>query len=378
MELKTQRNSNIELLRIIAMLMIIAHHYVTGSLPLYYLTGGPNKWLSELLYSYGKTGVNIFVLITGYYMVNMNFSIKKPLKIMGQVWFYSVMTLLVCLMIPSVSEQLDGYQIFGSFFPISTNQYWFATQYILLLTVAPFLNRFAHNASKDQLTVCVIVLAVFNSVVPSVHAVLTEYLAGLTYSPEGWFVMLYLMAARIRLYSPDCVSRKELCSHALRAIAWGIAIPAWAWVSQIVFGETGNETFFSFLTWTQMDWSFFGLMCALELFQLFRLMKPFYRRWINLLASFSFGVYLFHAHVFYPVIRNAIFSWVEPAHAVELALQALIVVFGRYLAGSVADFVRQKTVGRLWNKAVDKASPSIERWGCAAYRKISALIDRSV
>lgn len=104
MELKTQRNSNIELLRIIAMLMIVAHHYVTDSLPSYYLSDGPNKWLSELLYSYGKTGVNIFVLITGYYMVNMSFSIKRPLKIIGQVWFYSAMTLLVCLMIPSVSE----------------------------------------------------------------------------------------------------------------------------------------------------------------------------------------------------------------------------------------------------------------------------------
>lgn len=377
MELKAQRNSNIELLRIIAMLMIVAHHYVTDSLPLYYLSDGPNKWLSELLYSYGKTGVNIFVLITGYYMVNMKFNLKRPLKIMGQVWFYSVMTLIVCLAIPSVSEQIDGYQIFKSFFPISLNQYWFATQYILLLAVAPFLNRFAHSASKDQLTICVIVLVVFNSVVPTVHAALTDYLATLVYSPAGWFAMLYLLAARIRLYSPDCVDRKELCRHALSAIAWGISIPAWAWARQILFEITGNEQFFGFLTLTQIDWSLFGLMCALELFQLFRLMKPFYCRWINLLASFSFGVYLFHAHTFYSAIRNAIFSWTEPAHAVELVLQALTVVIGRYLAGSVVDLVRQKTVGRLWDKTVDKVSPNLERWGCDAYRKISALIDRS-
>lgn len=378
MELKAQRNSNIELLRIIAMLMIVAHHYVTDSLPLYYLLDGPNKWLSELLYSYGKTGVNIFVLITGYYMVNMSFSIKRPLKIIGQVWFYSVMTLLVCLMIPSVSEQIDGYQIFKSFFPISLNQYWFATQYILLLAVAPFLNRFAHSVSKDQLTACVIVLVVFNSVVPCVHAAWTGTLYFAFYSISGWFAMLYLMAARIRLYLPDCADRKELRHHALCAIAWGISIPAWAWVRQVLFAITGDEQFHGFLTWTQVDCSFFGLMFALELFQFFRLMKPFCRRWINLLASFSFGVYLFHAHTFYPAIRNAIFSWTEPAHAAELALQALTVVFGRYLAGSAIDFVRQKTVGRLWDKTVDKVSPNLERWGCAAYRKISALIDRSV
>ena len=378
MELKTQRNSNIELLRIIAMLMIVAHHYVTDSLPSYYLLDGPNKWLSELLYSYGKTGVNIFVLITGYYMVNMSFSIKRPLKIIGQVWFYSAMTLLVCLMIPSVSEQIDSYQIFKSLFPVGLNQYWFATQYILLLAVAPFLNYFAHSAGKDKLTVCVIVLVMFNSVVPCVHAALNGTLYFAFFSTSGWFAMLYLMAARIRLYSPDCEDRRELRRHALCAIAWGISIPAWAWVRQILFTITGNEQFHAFLTWTQVDCSFFGLMFALELFQFFRLMKPVYRGWINLLASFSFGVYLFHAHPFYPAIRNAIFSWAEPAYAVELVLQALTVVFGRYLAGSAVDLIRQKTVGRLWDRAVDKVSPGLERWGCAAYQKIAARIDRSV
>lgn len=126
-----------------------------------------------------------------------------------------------------------------------------------------------------------------------------------------------------------------------------------------------------------MDWSIFGVMFALELFQCARLMKPQCRRWINLLASFSFGVYLFHSHHFFFTVKAAVFGQPEPASAAELMLQAAAVVFGCYLAGSVVDLVRQKTVGRLWDRAVGKLSPSLERWGCSALQKITAWIDRS-
>ena len=378
MELKARRNSNIELLRIIAMAMIIAHHYVLCGLSAGYLMDGPNRWLASLLFSYGKTGVNIFILITGYYMVNMSFSVKRPLKIMGQVWFYSLLMLLVCLLVPAVSEQMGRNQILTALFPICSNEYWFATQYILLLAVSPFLNRFAHRVEEKQLTLCVIVLVIFNSVIPCVFAALSGNMDTVPfYSQPVWFAALYLMAARIRLHSPDCAAREERRNYVLAAVVWGVSIPAWAWLRQILFAVTERERFHGFLSLSQMDWSIFGIMFALELFQCVRLMEPQCRRWINLLASFSFGVYLFHAHPFFFAVKAAVFGQTEPASAAALILQAAAVVFGCYLAGSIIDLARQKTVGRLWDSAVNKFSPRLEQWGSSTLQKLADRIDRS-
>lgn len=378
MELKARRNSNIELLRIIAMAMIIAHHCALYGLSAEYLVDGPNRWLTSLLFSYGKTGVNIFILITGYYMVNMSFSIKRPLKIMGQVWFYSLLMLLVCLRIPAVSEQIGRNQILTALFPICSNEYWFATQYVLLLAISPFLNRFVHSVGEKQLTLCVIILVIFNSAIPCVFAALSGNMDTVPfYSQPVWFAALYLMAARIRLHSPGCAAREERRRHALCAIVWGISIPAWAWLRQLLFAVTERERFHGFLSLSQMDWSIFGVMFALELFQCARLMKPQCRRWINLLASFSFGVYLFHAHPFFFAVKAAVFGQTEPASAAALILQAAAVVFGCYLAGSIIDLARQKTVGRLWDSAVNKFSPRLEQWGSSTLQKLAAWIDRS-
>lgn len=85
-ERKIGRSSNLELLRILAIIMIIAHHYsVHGGwdIPneLSY-----NRIIVQFLSLGGKLGVNCFVLITGYFMINSKFNINKFAKIVGQVF----------------------------------------------------------------------------------------------------------------------------------------------------------------------------------------------------------------------------------------------------------------------------------------------------
>ena len=80
-----ERNSNLELLRIISMLLIIMHHYsIHGFSPniLYYSS---NKYILDFLSLEGKLGVNCFILISGYFMINQKFTIKKLLSILGEV-----------------------------------------------------------------------------------------------------------------------------------------------------------------------------------------------------------------------------------------------------------------------------------------------------
>lgn len=70
-----QRESNLELFRIIAMFFIVAHHYVVNS----GLTSSNSPLITNpfcvksIFYfcfgAWGKTGINCFVLITGFFYV---------------------------------------------------------------------------------------------------------------------------------------------------------------------------------------------------------------------------------------------------------------------------------------------------------------------
>ena len=81
---KCPRSSNLELLRIVCMLMIIAHHYVvhSGVIDVYDLRNfgheiSGNRVFLELWGWGGKTGINCFLLITGFFMCKLDFTWKK-------------------------------------------------------------------------------------------------------------------------------------------------------------------------------------------------------------------------------------------------------------------------------------------------------------
>ena len=89
---KGMRNSSIELLRIISMVMIVACHFATHSGFTYnsHTLSIPRFWLSFIEMG-GKVGVDVFILISGYFLITNKrlFNLKRLLKFWGQVFFYS-------------------------------------------------------------------------------------------------------------------------------------------------------------------------------------------------------------------------------------------------------------------------------------------------
>ena len=81
------RESNIELLRIVSMVLIIMHHFsVHGTFPFTpELTF--NKVFLQVFGLGGKAGVVAFVMITGYFMVSSSFKLHKFGKLVGQIRF---------------------------------------------------------------------------------------------------------------------------------------------------------------------------------------------------------------------------------------------------------------------------------------------------
>ena len=91
---KKERNSNIELYRIIVMLLIVMHHYVVNSGLLDEMFKTPLAPESIFLYLFGmwgKTGIDCFVLITGYFMCKSSISLYKFVKLLLQVELYNIL-----------------------------------------------------------------------------------------------------------------------------------------------------------------------------------------------------------------------------------------------------------------------------------------------
>ena len=79
-----QRESGLELFRILTMMLIIAHHYVVNSGLIDVIFTDPlnSKYIFLLLFgAWGKTGINCFLLITGYFMCKSEINMKKFLKL---------------------------------------------------------------------------------------------------------------------------------------------------------------------------------------------------------------------------------------------------------------------------------------------------------
>ena len=91
-----RRQSNIELFRIVAMVGIVAYHAAWYSGLATRAYADPWKWDNALLLvlgAWGKTGINCFVLITGYFMCQRRLTAGRFLKVIGMTEFYAFVVL---------------------------------------------------------------------------------------------------------------------------------------------------------------------------------------------------------------------------------------------------------------------------------------------
>ena len=87
------RDSNIELLRIISMILIILHHMVYHTK--IYMYSGENHILSLILLTGGKIAVIVYILIMGYYSKKSKFNIKKPINIILKTIIYTTLFMVI-------------------------------------------------------------------------------------------------------------------------------------------------------------------------------------------------------------------------------------------------------------------------------------------
>lgn len=143
-----KRESNFELLRILSMMMIIAHHYsVHGHFEITYGISLRNMIIDFLALG-GKIGVILYIFITGYHMIHSQIKLKKLFKLKAQILFYSVLFAFLFYIFPDRSIGfLSIENIRQSFFQ---SYLMFATIYMVLYLFVPYINKLLLSFSQKE------------------------------------------------------------------------------------------------------------------------------------------------------------------------------------------------------------------------------------
>lgn len=287
-----QRNSNVEFLRIIAMFMVVIGHCTGhGSIDTSTLPNGIEKWFLDSM-NLGKLGVAIFIMITGYFLSQAKFNIKRIVNVVLQTVFYSV-TIFAIFCIFDRATYFTVMQAITNVFPVMMSQYWFVTMYVVLSFLMPFINKLLYNIDRKQFLWLLIVLLFFYCIEPTILLFNAMQIGG--YISSG--ILYYCIGAYIRKYPDNIFSKKHL-SNILTVIVFVLImlVPAVRAILGVQSGILNEkvETLFSLYSILFVLFSAFILITFVN-------MKPHYNKFINFVGGCTFGVYLIHDHDF---VRN--------------------------------------------------------------------------
>lgn len=344
---RSHRNSTLELLRILCMLIIVAAHYSAYGLEQQEISSTANLFFAGSFLLVGKGFVSCFVLISGYFMVESRFTLRKALKVLGQIFFYTVGCALLYCLVLSPGTTMDKHHLIGTLFPIGDSMYWFMTDYMILMLATPLLNAGLARISQSALRNLLILSFFMWSVAPNLLHL--KY----AFNEPLWFFVLYLFAAYCRKYPPK-VPRSAAFHLVLSLFFFGCVLAA----SLVIVLRRQVNSILALEVECQAFYTLNHPLIVLGSFSLFLAAiraRPFQNRFINLLSGATLGVYLLHENDY---MRS--YLWLTVFHADQQAgsrwlplhvVQAAVLVF---ILGAVIDLVRQATVEKLFLRVVDR------------------------
>lgn len=191
---KNNYHLGIDLLRILAMFMIVVTHVlgkggvrdsVAGTVDIHFL----QTWIIQASV---YVVVNCYALISGYVGFRSQFKYSKVIRLWLQVAFYSIGITLFFLLL---GKKIDANDWLGAFFPVITGQYWYVTAYFGLMLTMPFLNIALPRMGLSDLGKMIVTGFVVFSLLPVLlDTSVSEFSLSKGFSMT-WLILLYIVGA---------------------------------------------------------------------------------------------------------------------------------------------------------------------------------------
>lgn len=333
---KTTRGSNLELLRILCMLLIIGDH-LTGQSGIADYTTLLSSFAFCLIGCGSRIACSVFVLIGGWFLCEQPYKTRRPLSLWLSLWLYTVPVTLLCKL---AGLDVSWGALRWAAFPASTRQLWFISDYLLLLLCVPLLNRLLRGLSRPAHRGLLAVLAVPLIVYPTLFG------ENGAVSDTAWmFLYEYLLIAYLRRWPDNRLAR--LLQHRAAALGLGLGLPLLNTILRAVLetsGLTDGKAFQYMAYYRTALGALPNLLAALALFYLFKGLDLGCVRWVNALAGTTLGVYILHQ---VPAFRGFLWNGLLQAEAqhgsVGYTLLAILAVF---LGCAAVDALRTALVMR--------------------------------
>lgn len=292
---KAPRVSNIELLRILAMFMVLVVHadfFALGTPTYDDLCSKPLNVFSRIFIEGWAIGcVNIFVLISGWFGIHPK--IKSFASLLFQCAFFIIGFYLLFGALGIVNFNLSGFE--DSL--MLTKWYWFIKAYIFLYILSPVLNSFIEHTEKKHYKTILIAFFSFQTIYGWLYNSTEWFVHG--YSTIS-FIGLYLLAAYVRKYKPRFSTHKKIIDVTVIAVMTIL----FATISYYKLSQQ-DPIWEPMLAYTN------PIVVVMALFYLLLFNKlHFNNRFVNWVAASSFAVFLFHLNhsitepFFVPLIRH--------------------------------------------------------------------------
>ena len=347
---KTGRESGIELLRIFAMFAIVGNHFATHSglnLNVMPQESAGNFFALQAFACGGKFGVDLFVLITGYFH---SVGGMKGLRLAG-LWLTTVLYGIGVWCVTHFGFGASG-KATPSLLPLIHNAYWFVTSYFCMELLSPYLAKMMDAMNRrEHARLCATCLVLY-SIIPSVlifpRCTGRNYFG---YSYTLWFIVIFIVAGYIRRYVDFCkIKARWLVLGVVAGIA-AIVLYIYACDLAVSNGAKGWD----WIAWRNENSAPLLFLCIC-LFGLFSRLRMGSVPLINVIASCMFGVYLLHDHA---MVRSIL--WHKPsifAASVHYGtpwfpLKAIGCIAAVFASATLLAFTINKLIAPLVNTALN-------------------------
>lgn len=332
--------ANLELLRCVAMMMVVVLHYLGKGGLLPDLTGksiGSAGTVSWLLETFCIVAVNLYMFISGYLLCTSSFKLSRLLRLLLQLWLYSAVFGVLAAATGIVAETpVDTHYFLTLLFPVSMGHYWFLTAYVFLYLLLPFLGLAVKRMTKQQLQTAIFLLLIMFCVLKSVLPLRLEM------DEKGydclWYVCVFVTAAYIRRFGIGVLKKRGrgLCLY----VACCLLAFAGTMTLRFIFIRTGS---IGRMTGMCLEYNHIlpflgalGLFCAFLQMEI----KGKAADIIKKIGPYTLGVYLLHENLGLRYTWQPWFGCDRVNGVGELLMFTLLAAAGVFAAGILVDLLR--------------------------------------
>lgn len=341
--ISSKRDSNLELCRVLCMLMLIAHHIIVhgGILSTEGLTY--NKYISILFIPIGKIAFDCFIALSCWFLVDQKFKMERFLRIWLEVLFYSVIFTIIASLL---GAELTWRNWFSVFLPISGNSHGFAASYLAFYLLTPFLNRMTKNLTKIQARILLVLLFYFE-VGTQIIGYFAQYTQPMA-SELFVFILIYVLILNLKKW-PLNFTNKKYFNFGIFCMVYFLILIGWYYNLTI----PGGNQFSHFILQVMCDESSItNILAGVALFFFFKNLKIKPLPLINELAKGTLGILLIHDHNFFryyywPIIVKTQ-QWYDSNKFIILIV---LFVLWTFIVGTFIDCLRRNVEKIIFKKS---------------------------